>query len=150
MHVHFAAVTPPNPDIAMFNRLVVAHQDNLYNLAYRVLGREQAAREVVEIVLFQAFRRIDLLRTPVHLWLYRYLVDACRDKQRRLGKPRTSPESEGDEAIQTQLNRLPLDLCLAVVLVDMMELDYDQAAAAMNSSRRFVARRVAQARRLLT
>jgi DNA-directed RNA polymerase specialized sigma24 family protein len=47
------------------------------------------------------------------------------------------------------LDRLPVDLRLAVVLVDLMELDYTLAAAALNTSCKVISHRLAQARRVL-
>jgi RNA polymerase sigma-70 factor, ECF subfamily len=149
MDVSSTAVSTPKSDLGPYNRLIIVHQDNLYTLAYRVLGDEAAAGEVVEAALLQAYRRIDLLRSPVLVWLYRYTVQACRERVRRMGKP--VPESDpGEEPLHFLLNRLPFDLRLAVVLVDVMELDYIQAAAAMNTNPRSVSRLVAQARRSLS
>lgn len=149
MEIPSEAVSSTKTSPGPYNRLVIAHQDSLFSLAYWLLGEETAASEAVEAALLKAYRQVDRLRTPVQIWLYRYIIQACQEMFRLTKKTENPPENE-EVSLHSRLGRLPSDLRLAAVLVDVMGLDYNQAAAALNTSRRVVARRVARARKTLT
>ena len=72
-------------DHGAFERLAAASIDRLYALAHRVIGDSGAAEDAVQETLVRAWRDIRALRDPDRwdAWLYRVLVNACRDSLRR-------------------------------------------------------------------
>jgi RNA polymerase sigma-70 factor (ECF subfamily) len=72
-------------DHAAFERLAGAAIDRLYAIAHRVLRDDTAAEDAVQDCLIRAWRDIRSLRDPGRwdAWLYRLLLHACRDEQRR-------------------------------------------------------------------
>jgi RNA polymerase sigma-70 factor (ECF subfamily) len=72
-------------DHAAFERLAGMSVDRLYAIAYRVLRDPTAAEDAVQDCLFRAWRDLRALRDPGRwdAWLYRLLLNACRDEQRR-------------------------------------------------------------------
>jgi RNA polymerase sigma factor (sigma-70 family) len=72
-------------DHAAFERLAAASIDRLYAIAQRVLRDSTAAEDAVQECLFRAWRDLRALREPSRweAWLYRLLLNCCRDEQRR-------------------------------------------------------------------
>lgn len=72
-------------DHAAFERLAAASIDRLYAIAHRVLRDSTAAEDAVQECLFRAWRDLRALREPSRwdAWLYRLLLNCCRDEQRR-------------------------------------------------------------------
>ena len=77
-------------DTDAFNQLVVRWERPIYGLAYRVLGREEDARDVCQEAFLRAFRSIKGFKGQAKFssWLYRIALNLCRDwmrKERRTG-----------------------------------------------------------------
>jgi RNA polymerase sigma-70 factor (ECF subfamily) len=72
-------------DHAAFEALAAASIHRLYAIASRVLRDPHAAEDAVQDCLVRAWRDLRALRDPARLdaWLYRLLMHACRDQQRR-------------------------------------------------------------------
>jgi RNA polymerase sigma-70 factor (ECF subfamily) len=72
-------------DHAAFSTLVGAAIDRLFAIARRVLRDDAAAEDAVQDCLLRAWRDLRALRDPARFdaWLYRLLLNACRDEQRR-------------------------------------------------------------------
>jgi RNA polymerase sigma factor (sigma-70 family) len=72
-------------DHGSFERLAAGSIDRLYAVACRVLRDPSAAEDAVQDCLVRAWRDLRALRDPSRwdAWLYRLLVNACRDEQRR-------------------------------------------------------------------
>ena len=76
-------------DVEVFLALVERHRSYMYNLALRLTGNEQDAKDVVQDSLLNAFRHFDRFegRAQLHTWLNRILVncalDHLRGRQRR-------------------------------------------------------------------
>lgn len=68
-----------------FEVLARASIDRLYGIARRVLRDPAAAEDAVQDCLVRAWRDLRALRDPARFdaWLYRLLLNACRDEQRR-------------------------------------------------------------------
>ena len=93
-------------DQAAFERLASASVDRLYAIAYRVLRDRAAAEDAVQDCLIRAWRDLRALRDPARwdAWLYRLLLHACRDEQRRsmrrpvtIDSPVVEPVAQSDE-----------------------------------------------------
>jgi DNA-directed RNA polymerase specialized sigma24 family protein len=80
-----------------------------------------------------------------HLWLLKIMIKTCRPLMKR-----SHSASAVDQSLQDFLAILPPNLRLVIVLVDLLGLDYTQAAIALGVPRWMVRRRLAQARQLLS
>ena len=78
-----ALATTGDPE--SFNQLVVRWERQIFALAYRVLGREQDARDVCQETFLRAFRGISGFKGQAKFssWLYRIALNLCRDWMRR-------------------------------------------------------------------
>ncbi len=162
-----------------FNTLVLAYQDSIYNLAFRILGDEEIAADATQVAFISAFRKLDSFRGgSFRAWLARIVTNACYDEMRRQ-KSRPSqplePEDEyGDEienaswlidpagdletisddlaleqAIQHCLNALPADFRAVLVLSDIHGMDYAEIARVVRAPIGTVKSRLARARKRL-
>jgi len=143
-------------DARAFARLVATHQALVYSLSYRVFGDEQAAVEAAQAGVSQAAQNIVTFRGgQFNLWLLQWVVAACREHLRTGAPGRAAPGSPAEphtvQVLQSSLCCLPLNLRMALILVDVMGLEYGQAAAVLGAPREQVALWLAQARaRLVT
>jgi RNA polymerase sigma-70 factor (ECF subfamily) len=72
-------------DLDSFNQLVARWERPIYALAYRTLGREEDARDVVQEAFLRAYRgpRGFKGQAKFSSWLYRITLNLCRDSMRR-------------------------------------------------------------------
>src|SRR5690242_636417 len=72
-------------DVDSFNQLVLRWERPIYALAYRVIGREEDARDVAQETFLRAFRALPGFRGQAKFssWLYRIALNLCRDWIRR-------------------------------------------------------------------
>ena len=113
--------TTGDPD--SFNQLVIRWERPIFALAYRVIGREEDARDVCQETFLRAFRGIKSFKRQAKFssWLYRIALNLCRDwirRDRRGGvltpleaETQTSPrahtiESAEDRSVRLDLGRL--------------------------------------------
>ena len=68
-----------------FNQLILRWERPIYALAYRVISREEDARDVVQETFLRAFRALPAFRGQAKFssWLYRIALNLCRDWVRR-------------------------------------------------------------------
>jgi RNA polymerase sigma-70 factor (ECF subfamily) len=118
-------------DIRAFSRLVNAHRDQIYALSYRILGDEQAAVSATQAaVRLAASHAATLPAADFRLWLWRWVVSACQARCRPVGG---TSDTAVTQALPDRLARLPLELRLALVLVDVVGLDYAQTATVLDA-----------------
>ena len=72
-------------DLDSFNQLVSRWERPIYALAYRTLGREEDARDVVQEAFLRAYRGLRGFKGEAKFssWLYRITLNLCRDWIRR-------------------------------------------------------------------
>jgi RNA polymerase sigma-70 factor (ECF subfamily) len=72
-------------DLDCFNQLVSRWERPIYALAYRTLGREEDARDVVQEAFLRAYRGLRGFKGEAKFssWLYRITLNLCRDWLRR-------------------------------------------------------------------
>ena len=72
-------------DAESFNQLVLRWERPIYALAYRVIGREEDARDVCQETFLRAFRALPGFRGQAKFssWIYRIALNLCRDWMRR-------------------------------------------------------------------
>ncbi|MBC7255122.1 MAG: sigma-70 family RNA polymerase sigma factor [Chloroflexi bacterium] len=146
-------------DVHAYNRLVVAYQQNLYNIAYRILGDADRAMDATQDAFLHAFEALPSFRGgSFRAWLIRIVTncsyDTLRHHQRRPTTPiddlieddehsslleddRETPEEHLDRLdiqmlIQKALQTLPEDQRMVVVLSDIEGLDYAEIAQTLS------------------
>src|SRR5437016_10757267 len=72
-------------DAESFNQLILRWDRPTYALAYRVIGREEDARDVCQETFLRAFRALPGFKGQAKFssWLYRIALNLCRDWIRR-------------------------------------------------------------------
>jgi RNA polymerase sigma factor (sigma-70 family) len=160
-------------DVDAFNSLVDAYQDMAYSVALRTLGHAEDAADATQEAFISAYRSIGGFRGgSFKAWLIRIVVNACYDLRRYTRRrPAASldglVEDVGDEpwvderaedpeavvlsgearvAIERALGALPEEQRLAIVLVDMQGLTYEEAAEALSCAVGTVRSRLARGR----
>ena len=97
-------------DLESFNQLVARWERPIYALAYRTLGREEDARDVVQEAFLRAYRGLKGFKGEAKFssWLYRITLNLCRDWSRRERRAPivqvpegTDPVELADERVQT-------------------------------------------------
>ncbi len=84
-------------DTDSFNQLVVRWERPIFALAYRQIGREEEARDVVQEAFLRAFRALPGFKGQAKFssWLYRITLNLCRDWLRRERRAPFVPTPEG-------------------------------------------------------
>ena len=161
-------------DVDAFNMLVESRQRQAFNLAARLLGDRALAEDATQNAFMSAYRGLRQFRGgSFQAWLLRIVVNACRDMQRRryrrpsvslddetlgvgagLQSTGESPEEhalrrELQQEIQRGLETLAEDQKLALVLVDIQGLGYQEAADALGANLGTVKSRLSRARAAL-
>src|ERR1019366_5960150 len=88
-------------DLDSFNQLVSRWERPIYALAYRTLGREEEARDVVQDAFLRAFRGLKGFKGEAKFssWLYRITLNLCRDWIRRERRAPLVQVPEGDDSM---------------------------------------------------
>ncbi len=134
-------------DHPAFDVLVARHERRIFNLAYRMLGRPEDARDATQEAFLSCFRRLDQFRGDAKFttWLYRIAVIACTDILRKpaarlLGDPEAAeppPSPDHAEAaaiavdVQRALMRVPGEFRVALIMHDVQGLAYEEIAEAL-------------------
>ncbi len=86
-------------NLEAFNRLVIAYQDAVYNLAYRILGERDAAEDATQETFLRAWRNIKKYRGGSWRgWLFRIATNICYDQLRYRQRRPQVPLEPPDEA----------------------------------------------------
>jgi RNA polymerase sigma-70 factor (ECF subfamily) len=87
-------------DVESFNQLIVRWERPIYALAYRVIGREEDARDVCQDAFLRAYRALPGFKGQAKFssWLYRIALNLCRDWIRRQRRAPVSQMPEDTDA----------------------------------------------------
>ena len=157
-----------------FNELVLAYQQQVYNLAYRILGDPASAADAAQDAFISAFETIGRFRGgSFKSYLLRIVSNRCYDELRRWKRrPATSFEDFGEvdeeanpalvnggerpedyaerqemaRVIQAGIETLPPDQRITLALSDVQGLSYQEIAEATEVSLGTVKSRLARAR----
>jgi RNA polymerase sigma-70 factor (ECF subfamily) len=161
-------------DLEAFNRLVLAHQDRVYSLAYRIMGDSASAADAAQEAFINAWRRLETYRGGAfQSWLLRITANTCYDALRySKRRPATGlddlPGAESDDgpplvaadltpeqalqqrelaqAIQQCINALQPDQRMVLVLCDVQEMSYQEVAESNGMNLGTVKSRLSRAR----
>jgi RNA polymerase sigma-70 factor, ECF subfamily len=159
--------------------LVLAYQDLVYRHACWILHDETAAEDAAQEVFIRVYQNLSSCRgMTFKAWVLRittnYCLDMLRWQKKHPSLPLTPVDDDGDEnetlpwmaapgfsaqetmenhdlerAIQSCLERLHPDYRTAILLVDVQELDYAEAAQVMGVRLGTLKSRVSRARQRL-
>jgi RNA polymerase sigma-70 factor, ECF subfamily len=96
-------------DLDSFNQLVLRWERPIYALAYRVIGREEDARDVCQETFLRAFRALKGFKGQAKFssWLYRITLNLCRDWIRRERRQPIAQAPEGVDLIELASEATP-------------------------------------------
>lgn len=91
-----------NGDIDAFNQLVLSYQEQVFNLANRMLNDDMAARDVAQNTFIKSFQNLKSFRGgSFRAWLLRIATNTCydelRQKKRHPNQPLTTTDVESGE-----------------------------------------------------
>ncbi len=159
--------------VPAFNQLVLSYQGLAYNVAYRVLGSEDAANDATQDAFVSAFKAMRTFRGgSFKAWLLRIVTNKCYDqlraKRRRpttriddteieadylgyLTDPGESPDEYVErqalaQVLQRAILALPAHQRTIVVLSDVQGLNYQEIADVLDVSLGTVKSRLSRAR----
>ena len=157
-----------------FNELVLTYQQQVYNLAYRIMGDPASAADAAQDAFISAYESIGRFRGgSFKSYLLRIVANRCYDElRRRKRRPATSFEDFGEvdeeanpalinggegpeehaerqemaRVIQAGIETLPPDQRVTLALADVQGLSYKEIAKATDVSLGTVKSRLARAR----
>jgi RNA polymerase sigma-70 factor (ECF subfamily) len=152
--------------LAEFNRMVSEHGPTLYRMAYRMVGDQHEAEDLVQEAFRSAWksRRLFQIGGGERAWLASILRRRVADHWRRprpptvlAGEKNMEVSQAGEDPlrddftdeIQQALGRLPPDLRETLLLVVVAELTHQEAADLLGIPLGTVLSRVSRARRQL-
>jgi RNA polymerase sigma-70 factor, ECF subfamily len=128
-----------------FGTLMARHERRVYNLAYRMLGNSEDARDATQDAFLSCFRHLTAFRgdSAFSTWLHRIAVNACYDALRRrrdttsLDDRPIEPGSFPDHADQTSaavdiqraLGSVPPDFRVVVVMHEIQDMPLEDIAS---------------------
>ena len=98
-------------DTDSFNQLILRWDRPIYALAYRVIGREEDARDVCQDTFLRAYRALPGFKGQAKFssWLYRIALNLCRDWIRRQRRAPVLQMPEGVDPIEMAAEREPAE-----------------------------------------
>lgn len=98
-------------DVDSFNQLILRWERPIYALAYRVIGREEEARDVCQEAFLRAFRALPGFKGQAKFssWLYRITLNLCRDWIRRQRRAPVSQMPEDTDVLEMAAARGPVE-----------------------------------------
>jgi RNA polymerase sigma-70 factor (ECF subfamily) len=96
-------------DPLAFARLVELHEGLVFNLAARLLGDSEEARDVTQEVFLQVYRKLGRFegRSSLKTWIYRIAVNQCHNRRRFWHRRRRDREQALDEGLALAAGKAP-------------------------------------------
>ena len=136
-------------DRAAFGELVERHQRRVYNLAYRMLGRQEDALDAAQDTFVTAMRKLGAFRgaSAFTTWLHRVAVNTCYDALRKRsrevlvdeqqdiesGAPDVADSTAAAVDVQRALLQVPEEFRAVVILHDLQGIPYEAIADALGA-----------------
>ena len=147
-----------------YEAIVSRYQKGLFNVALRMLGNYEDARDATQTAFIKAYEHLDSFNPEQRFfnWLYRILKNECLNSRRgrRAAEP-VSPDlpasngadpvetRERHQAVQSALLTLSVEYREVVVLRHFTDLSYDEIAATLGIPAKTVKSRLYTARQQL-
>ena len=130
-------------DVESFNQLVLRWERPIYALAYRVIGREEDARDVCQETFLRAFRALGGFRGQAKFssWLYRIALNLCRDWVRRQRRTPVVQVPEDVDVLELAAAREPAEPIEDVVARHDLTRAVEKAMAKLPEEQRALAAR---------
>jgi RNA polymerase sigma-70 factor (ECF subfamily) len=154
--------------VAQFEAEALPHLNDLFRTAVRILGDRNRAEDVAQEVYLQAWKSFDRFEpgTNCRAWLFKILFHCVNHHRRKwfrfpvlketeefleanLVAPSPIPEQLKDEEILAALDRIPAEFRSVVLLVDVEEFAYKEAAEILSVPIGTVMSRLSRGRKLL-
>jgi RNA polymerase sigma-70 factor (ECF subfamily) len=125
-------------DLDSFNQLVLRWERPIYALAYRVIGREEDARDVAQETFLRAFRALSGFKGQAKFssWLYRITLNLCRDWIRRERRTPIAQVPEGVDLIELAGETTPTESIEELVSRKQLGLAVAKAMALLPDEQR--------------
>ncbi|SCZ77226.1 RNA polymerase sigma factor [Acidaminobacter hydrogenoformans] len=160
-------------DVHSFELLISKYQVYAYNIAWRMLGNEEDAKDATQETLIKVFKGLDKFKenSEFSTWLYTITVNTCRDLLRKRKKSMAisvddtedkipiqlvADDAAGPEAqleqkevagqLLTALGKIPEFQKTAVLLRDVYGFSYEEIGAIENCSVGTVKSRISRGR----
>lgn len=130
-----------------FVALMERHERRIYNLAFRMLGRPEDARDATQDAFLSCFRHLGSFRgeSAFSTWIHRIAVNACYDLLRKraptvsledqITEFAASPDHAEQAAIATDVQRallrVPVEFRAALVMHEVLDLPVEEIAEAL-------------------
>jgi RNA polymerase sigma-70 factor (ECF subfamily) len=98
-------------DSDSFNQLIKRWERPIYALAYRVIGRDEDARDVCQEAFLRAFRALPGFKGQAKFssWLYRITLNLCRDWIRRQKRTPVVSPPDGVDIVELASEQGPVE-----------------------------------------
>ncbi|MDP9751373.1 RNA polymerase sigma factor [Thermoanaerobacter pentosaceus] len=155
-----------------FEILVSEHQKYIYNVILKIVFDKEEALDLTQETLLKAYLNIKKFRgnSSIRTWLYRIAINCAIDYLRKRNVEKSNfkeieefeneikdfetPEEVLDkrltaEMLMREINKLPADYKIALILRDIEGLNYEEISKIMNLNLGTVKSRLWRARNLL-
>lgn len=166
-------------DIIAFEELIIGYEKKAYNIAYRMMGNEEDAKDMAQEAFIKIYKSIKNFReeSSFSTWLYRIVTNVCLDEIRKrkrnntlplevnvendkgtayieIGADKETPEDvyermEKRQLILNAINSLNEDYKTVIVLRDIQGFGYEEIASMLNCSLGTIKSRINRARNAL-
>jgi DNA-directed RNA polymerase specialized sigma24 family protein len=126
------------PNLNNFNRLILQFQEDAYTLAFYTLGNELQACEAVQKAITYAFHHPQV--NDIRLGILSNVTNLCMQLPARAIDLDVVPE------IIRRLGNIPIQERLALILIDVLGLNYAQAAIICRKPEAQISRLLSHAR----
>jgi RNA polymerase sigma-70 factor (ECF subfamily) len=125
-------------DVDSFNQLILRWERPIYALAYRVIGREEDARDVCQETFLRAFRALPGFKGQAKFssWLYRIALNLCRDWVRRQRRTPIVDVPDGVDPFELAADRQPVETIEDLVSRREMSAAVEEAMALLPEEQR--------------
>jgi len=121
-----------------FNQLIRRWERPIYALAFRVLGREDDARDVCQEAFLRAFRALPGFKGDAKFssWLYRITLNLCRDWLRRKKRTPVVQAPEGIDLVELAAEQGPVESIEDLVARKQLSAAVAAAMASLSDEQR--------------
>ncbi len=121
-----------------FNQLIRRWERPIYALAFRVLGREDDARDVCQEAFLRAFRALPGFKGDAKFssWLYRITLNLCRDWLRRKKRTPVVQAPEGVDLVELAAAQGPAESIEDLVARKQLSAAVAEAMASLPDEQR--------------